>query len=763
VSRDSLLRLLDAGGGVNPIRENNSDVRVTFLSLSRGLITGLNLPPDLNCVEGECISNGTRPALYRSSRVIAVNTAPGLLNEARTALVGIVYPDQLTAVSRFPPSTVSVLVSPLPLVTSILNTTTDTDITLVLTVTTPASNPQEEEELFNFFAARRAFFDKGGTFLRVLLIANDSNRTAQLITRRELEPYNFKVITDLTAELLMEFECGVVRSGIWTTAVYTDVIDINGSYFMRGAVEGNAVWSVNVGAVCERTGSVAITNRGVVIDAQGIYRLASDVPGRPYLEVTRVTPTTVDYLYRYYGLNRLPYHVVKSVRNPQDRIVDTEQLCWGLLALSLSIPNAVTTITLVGDKDKALEQLLEQTKAVLAELVQVNGPRAGTIPALLHADATPNLVYGEEAEHLRLIGTVRLVEEGCVAEECLEVTDDPFNVSRAVSNLAVALYAAITRDPRSLSYLSRRGNIDSGWLDGIPLDTSEPTGIIDAPTQLATALAFLLSGEDKYLPLADVLLNNARVNFYRNQMWNDQEGPTARSVAIGALLDYITDHPLPNSIPSGPNVYQSLGSALIPNINPLDTMLGLVTDINPTWVNGLDSHKERYRRYCYQKERVLERMMSILPFISNNRTTRSLLQAITPNIAIIKETSTPRIRRTPGVTNGAIRKYLEERGYQGILIKEPWRRALYPQYTQPSLGISTLGLGILEPTIAHVTVSVRGRFEDPLEVAMGVVLIRESCIDSTGQLLTQTTVDPVIDTPPLECTWEFWAGLHCCD
>lgn len=761
---DTLLRLLDAGGVLNPIRSNNDNIRVNFLSLSKGFVTGINLPPDLNCVEGECITNGIRPALYRSSVVIAKNTDNSILDSARTALVGEVYPDELTAIARFPASTTSSITKPLPLVTSVLNETTSTDITLVLTVTTPVTNIEEEEELYDFYKARRAFMDKGGTFLRVLLIADDSGRTASLLTRNNLEAYNFKVISNLTTELLTEFECGVDRSGIWSNAVFTDIVDIQGNYFVRGAVEGNASWSINIGSVCERTGSIAITNRGVILDSQGMFSLATNVPGRPYLEVTKVTPTTIEYLYRYYGINRLPYPDVVSTRNPANRIINVEYLCWGLLALSLSSLPSSATITLEGDKDAAVELLLSQSIGVLRELVQVDtSPRSGSIPAYLHADAEPRLVYGEEAERIRITPEVRLVEEGCVLEECLEVKPDPFNISREVSNLAVALYAIISKDSRALTYLHNRGIIDTGWLDGIPLDTSEPTGVYDAPTQLVTALAYIMSGDYKYLPMADTLISNARLNYYRNNTWNDVSGtPTARSVAIGALLDYITDNPLPNSVPPGPSIYQSLASAVIGTTNPTDNILGLVTSLNPTWFSALAPIREVYRKYSYKKERVLERIMSVIPFIDKNITTKALLQSIAPNIAVIHDNDIQPILRRPGISISAIKEYLDNRGYENVIINELWRLALYPELNNPTLGSSTLGLAVLEPPVASAVISVQGRFEDTLEVAMGVVLIRESCIDSIGSLPTQVTLNPVIDIPPLECTWEFWAGLHCC-
>ncbi|MCA2626021.1 MAG: hypothetical protein IM506_20280 [Microcystis sp. M19BS1] len=603
----------------------------------------------------------------------------------------------------------------------------------------------------------------------------------------------------------------VERIGIWSNQALGPLgtegfFPAGKPFFIAGKVDNeNRVTVINVGVVCPLTGTPGRSNYALYPQKQGTLELTTPlIPGLPYAEVVRVSPTAGEFLLRYYKTQGLPHAQLGIARSLANQTVDTEELAWAIIGMvGASIRPDANVIYRSSEIDATVSEYVRRACTGLLELMDPGSlpGRRGSIPRFVYSLSSEADIYGPEAEKLQALTEIRVVEN---CSDCIEVGPNNKRVSREVRDrscaaVLLALCIAGYGDKVTplaeylVSRIDSRGRMITGWTDARPLSTSLS---LDSPTASGTitaALAILAYSrvDRSYLPHAHRLIESARLYYYTSS-W----GTDAIDITLGALISRVlvnyADTPsqvqasLTNIIGQAGTVsptFLALQLELVGDVN-LNTTYRAILDNDPTLECGLSLARELsstsflgvldelgplYRNYLYRIDKTMSRVRGALPTdfgLFSKTAIRSgnlgrILEAIVPSIsaAYNKPLVVPTAPTKVPVTISGILNWLMGLGYQEVYVTEAWREALHVVGNLPTYGNTTLGTGLLGMPRPSARVGVLGRWEERINPAPGgVLVIREGNILGTG------TIDDIPAAGALvpddeECNICYWFGI----
>jgi hypothetical protein len=601
----------------------------------------------------------------------------------------------------------------------------------------------------------------------------------------------------------------VERIGIWSNQALGPLgtegfFPAGKPFFIAGKVDDeNRVTVINVGVVCPLTGTPGRSNYALYPQKQGTLELTTPlIPGLPYAEVVRVSPTAGEFLLRYYKTQGLPHAQLGIARSLANQTVDTEELAWAIIGMvGASIRPDANVIYRSSEIDATVSEYIRRACTGLLELMDPGSlpGRRGSIPRFVYSLSSEADIYGPEAEKLQALTEIRVVEN---CSDCIEVGPNNKRVSREVRDrscaaVLLALCIAGYGDKVTplaeylVSRIDSRGRMITGWTDARPLSTSLN---LDSPTASGTitaALAILAYSrvDRSYLPHAHRLIESARLYYYTSS-W----GTDAIDITLGALISRV----LVNYADTPSQVQASLSNVIGQAVSPtfLALQLELVGDVNlnttyraildndPTLECGLSLARELsstsflgvldelgplYRNYLYRIDKTMSRVRGALPTdfgLFSKTAIRSgnlgrILEAIVPSIsaAYNKPLVVPTAPTKVPVTISGILNWLTRLGYQEVYVTEAWREALHVVGSLPTYGNTTLGTGLLGMPRPSARVGVLGRWEERINPAPGgVLVIREGNILGTGTIDDIPAAGALVSDDE-ECNICYWFGI----
>ena len=603
----------------------------------------------------------------------------------------------------------------------------------------------------------------------------------------------------------------VERIGIWSNQALGPLgtegfFPAGKPFFIAGKVDDeNRVTVINVGVVCPLTGTPGRSNYALYPQKQGTLELTTPlIPGLPYAEVVRVSPTAGEFLLRYYKTQGLPHAQLGIARSLANQTVDTEELAWAIIGMvGASIRPDANVIYRSSEIDATVSEYVRRACTGLLELMDPGSlpGRRGSIPRFVYSLSSEADIYGPEAEKLQALTEIRVVEN---CSDCIEVGPNNKRVSREVRDrscaaVLLALCIAGYGDKVTplaeylVSRIDSRGRMITGWTDARPLSTSLS---LDSPTASGTitaALAILAYSrvDRSYLPHAHRLIESARLYYYTSS-W----GTDAIDITLGALISRVlvnyADTPsqarasLTNVIGQAGTVsptFLALQLELVGDVN-LNTTYRAILDNDPTLECGLSLARELsstsflrvldelgpvYRNYLYRIDKTMSRVRGALPTdfgLFNKTAIRSgnlgrILEALVPSISaaynkpLVVSTAPTKVP----VTISGILNWLTGLGYQEVYVTEAWREALHVVGNLPTYGNTTLGTGLLGMPRPSARVGVLGRWEERINPAPGgVLVIREGNILGTGTI-DDTPAAGALVSDDEECNICYWFGI----
>ena len=594
----------------------------------------------------------------------------------------------------------------------------------------------------------------------------------------------------------------VERIGIWSNQALGP-LGTEGFFIAGKPDDENRVTVINVGVVCPLTGTPGRSNYAVYPQKQGTLELTTPlIPGMPYAEVVRVTPTTGEFLLRYYKTQGLPHAQLGIARSLANQTVDTEELAWTIIGMvGASIRPDANVIYRSSEIDATVSEYVRRACTGLLELMDPGSlpGRRGSIPRFVYSLSSEADIYGPEAEKLQALTEIRVVEN---CSDCIEVGPNNKRVSREVRDrscaaVLLALCIAGYGDRATLlaeylvSRIDSRGRMVTGWTDAQPLSTSLS---LDSPTASGTitaALAILAYSrvDRSYLPHAHRLIESARLYYYTSSWGTDAIDRTLGALISRVIVDY-ADTPsqaragLINVIGQAVSpTFLALQLELVGDVN-LNTTYRTILDNDPTLECGLSLARELsstsflgvldelgpvYRNYLYRIDKTMSRVRGALPTdfgLFSKTAIRSgnlgrILEALVPSIsaAYNRPLVVPTAPTKVPATISGILNWLTELGYQEVYVTEAWREALHVVGNLPTYGNTTLGTGLLGMPRPSACVGVLGRWEERINPAPGgVLVIREGNILGTAIIYDIPAIGALVSDNE-DCNICYWFGI----
>jgi hypothetical protein len=596
----------------------------------------------------------------------------------------------------------------------------------------------------------------------------------------------------------------VERIGIWSNQALGP-LGTEGFFIAGKPDDENRVTVINVGVVCPLTGTPGRSNYALYPQKQGTLELTTPlIPGLPYAEVVRVSPTVGEFLLRYYKTQGLPHAQLGIARSLANQMVDTEELAWTIIGMvGASIRPDANVIYRGSEIDATVSEYVRRACTGLLELMDPGSlpGRRGSIPRFVYSLSSEADIYGPEAEKLQALTEIRVVEN---CSDCIEVGPNNKRVSREVRDrscaaVLLALCIAGYGDKATplaeylVSRIDSRGRMITGWTDARPLSTSLS---LDSPTASGTitaALAILAYSrvDRSYLPHAHRLIESARLYYYTSSWGTDAIDITLGALISRVLVDY-ADTPgqaragLTNVIGQAGIVsptFLALQLELVGDVN-LNTTYRAILDNDPTLECGLSLARELsstsflgvldelgpvYRNYLYRIDKTMSRVRGALPTdfgLFSKTAIRSgnlgrILEALVPSIsaAYNKPLVVPTAPTKVPPTISGILNWLTGLGYQEVYVTEAWREALHVVGNLSTYGNTTLGTGLLGMPRPSAHVGVLGRWEERINPAPGgVLVIREGNILGTG-IIDDTPAVGALVPDDEECNICYWFGI----
>ncbi len=596
----------------------------------------------------------------------------------------------------------------------------------------------------------------------------------------------------------------VERIGIWSNQALGP-LGTEGFFIAGNPDDENRVTVINVGVVCPLTGTPGRSNYALYPQKQGTLELTTPlIPGLPYAEVVRVSPTAGEFLLRYYKTRGLPHAQLDIARSLANQTVDTEELAWTIIGMvGASIRPDANVIYRGSEIDATVSEYVRRACTGLLELMDPGSlpGRRGSTPRFVYSLSSEADIYGPEAEKLQALTEIRVVEN---CSDCIEVGPNNKRVSREVRDrscaaILLALCIAGYGDKVTplaeylVSRIDSRGRMITGWTDARPLSTSHS---LDSPTASGTitaALAILAYSrvDRSYLPHAHRLIESARLYYYTSSWGTDAIDITLGALISRVLVDY-ADTPgqaragLTNVIGQAGTVsptFLALQLELVGDVN-LNTTYRAILDNDPTLECGLSLARELsstsflgvldelgpvYRNYLYRIDKTMSRVRGALPTdfgLFSKTAIRSgnlgrILEALVPSIsaAYNKLLVVPTAPTKVPATISGILNWLTGLGYQEVYVTETWREALHVVGNLPTYGNTILGTGLLGMSRPSARVGVLGRWEERINPAPGgVLVIREGNILGTGIIDDTPTVGALVPDDE-ECNICYWFGI----
>ncbi len=601
----------------------------------------------------------------------------------------------------------------------------------------------------------------------------------------------------------------VERIGIWSNQALGPLgtegfFPAGKPFFIAGKVDDeNRVTVINVGVVCPLTGTPGRSNYALYPQKQGTLELTTPlIPGLPYAEVVRVSPTAGEFLLRYYKTQGLPHAQLGIARSLANQTVDTEELAWAIIGMvGASIRPDANVIYRSSEIDATVSEYVRRACTGLLELMDPGSlpGRRGSIPRFVYSLSSEADIYGPEAEKLQALTEIRVVEN---CSDCIEVGPNNKRVSREVrdrSCAAVLLALCIAGYGEEVTPLAEylvsridsRGRMITGWTDARPLSTSLS---LDSPTASGTitaALAILAYSrvDRSYLPHAHRLIESARLYYYTSSWGTDAIDITLGALISRVLVDY-ADTPsqvqasLSNVVGQAVSpTFLALQLELVGDVS-LNTTYRSILDNDPTLECGLSLARELsstsflgvldelgpvYRNYLYRIDKTMSRVRGALPTdfgLFSKTAIRSgnlgrILEALVPSISAAYNKPLvvpPAPTRVPATISGIL-NWLTRLGYQEVYVTEAWREALHVVGSLPTYGNTTLGTGLLGMPRPSARVGVLGRWEERINPAPGgVLVIREGNILGTGTIDDIPAAGALVSDDE-ECNICYWFGI----
>ena len=603
----------------------------------------------------------------------------------------------------------------------------------------------------------------------------------------------------------------VERIGIWSNQALGPLgtegfFPAGKPFFIAGEPDDESrITVINVGVVCPLTGTPGRSNYALYPQKQGTLELTTPlIPGLPYAEVVRVSPTAGEFLLRYYKTQGLPHAQLGIARSLANQTVDTEELAWTVIGMvGASIRPDANVIYRSSEIDATVSEYVRRACTGLLELMDPGSlpGRRGSIPRFVYSLNSEADIYGPEAEKLQALTEIRVVEN---CSDCIEVGPNNKRVSREVrdrSCAAVLLALCIAGYGEEVTPLAEylvsridsRGRMITGWTDARPLSTSHS---LDSPTASGTitaALAILAYSrvDRSYLPHAHRLIESARLYYYTSSWGTDAIDITLGALISRVLVDY-ADTPgqaragLTNVIGQAGTVsptFLALQLELVGDVS-LNTTYRAILDNDPTLECGLSLARELsstsflrvldelgpvYRNYLYRIDKTMSRVRGALPTdfgLFSKTAIRSgnlgrILEALVPSIsaAYNKPLVVPTAPTKIPATISGILNWLTGLGYQEVYVTEAWREALHVVSNLPTYGNTTLGTGLLGMPRPSARVGVLGRWEERINPAPGgVLVIREGNLLGTG-IIDDTPAVGALVPDDEECNICYWFGI----
>ena len=606
----------------------------------------------------------------------------------------------------------------------------------------------------------------------------------------------------------LEFNCTptqcVERIGIWSNQALGP-LDTEGFFIAGLPDDDNKVTVINVGVACPLTGTPGRSNYALYPQKQGTLELTTPlIPGLPYAEVVRVSPTTGEFLLRYYKIQGLPHAQLGIARSLADQTIDTEELAWTIIGMvGASIRPDANVIYRSSEIDATVSEYVRRACTGLLELMDPGSlpGRRGSIPRFVYSLSSEADIYGPEAEKLQALTEIRVVEN---CSDCIEVGPNNKRVSREVRDrscaavllaLCIAGYGdkAASLAEYLVSRIDSRGRMITGWTDARPLSTSLSLNNPTASGTITAALAILAYSriDRSYLPHAHRLIESARLYYYTSSWGTDAIDITLGALISRVLVDYAdtpsqTRASLTNVIGQAGTVSSTflalqlelVGDASLNNTyrtllddDPtLECGLSLARELSSTSFLGvLDELGPLYRNYLYRIDKTMSRVRVALPTdfgLFSKTAIRSgnlghILGALVPSIsaAYNKPLVVPTAPTKVPVTISGILDWLTGLGYQEVYVTEAWREALHVVGNLPAYGSTTLGAGLLGMPRPSACVGVLGRWEERINPAPGgVLVIREGNILGTG-IIDDTPAVGTLVPDDEECDICYWFGI----
>jgi hypothetical protein len=603
----------------------------------------------------------------------------------------------------------------------------------------------------------------------------------------------------------------VERIGIWSNQALGPLgtegfFPAGKPFFIAGEPDDESkITVINVGVVCPLTGTPGRSNYALYPQKQGTLELTTPlIPGLPYAEVVRVSPTAGEFLLRYYKTQGLPHAQLGIARSLANQTIDTEELAWTIIGMvGASIRPDANVIYRSSEIDTTVSEYIRRACTGLLKLMDPGSlpGRRGSIPRFVYSLSSEADIYGPEAEKLQALTEIHVVEN---CSDCIEVGPNNKRVSREVrdrSCAAVLLALCIAGYGEEVTPLAEylvsridsRGRMITGWTDARPLSTSHS---LDSPTASGTitaALAILAYSrvDRSYLPHAHRLIESARLYYYTSSWGTDAIDITLGALISRVLVDY-ADTPsqvqasLSNVVGQAGTVsptFLALQLELVGDVS-LNTTYRSILDNDPTLECGLSLARELsstsflgvldelgplYRNYLYRIDKTMSRVRGALPTdfgLFNKTAIRSgnlgrILEALVPSISAAYNKPLvvpPAPTRVPATISGIL-NWLMGLGYQEVYVTEAWREALHVVGSLPTYGNTTLGTGLLGMPRPSARVGVLGRWEERINPAPGgVLVIREGNILGTGTIDDIPAAGALVSDDE-ECNICYWFGI----